>query len=481
MASAFESGLRFDQLKGIVTADAFKSIERSKGSIRNNRGYFQVVLSYQTADTSSKTGKRQIRLTHQTDVPFQKGISDTRKRIIINRWKKLVLADAEKVRGASINPTQTVRALCKRFIDELEKLGELTAINPESRETRQRNRVGISHTTATKRRGDVKRLEGQLIYDMPLASVTHEQLQECVIAMCERYSGETVRATFTMLRMVFAWALGKKVDNPCDGLALPSIGYHPAGSKKAAYAHGLNILTEKQTRDFISRCIDGIGTRSEKICIGALIAVTCGLRTEEICGLRWSDVHLNAEIPYIHVGRAAVRYQHDGKWVYEIAPTKTQKSVRDVPLFPQTADALRMVKAHVTEVMFATEYEGGNRPAITSLYVLGDLDGNFRHANTLSHGFMQYAKRHGIVGDADRPVTMHALRDTYASRLKDRGVSTVAISKLLGHSNIATTESRYLDADKDALNTAILDNADLFMTRVPESDVLQLRPTGTTD
>ena len=49
----------------------------------------------------------------------------------------------------------------------------------------------------------------------------------------------------------------------------------------------------------------------------------------------------------------------------------------------------------------------------------------------------------GIIG-AEKDYTIHSLRHTYASRLLEKGVDVSVVSKLLGHSDINTTYSKYI-------------------------------------
>lgn len=63
-------------------------------------------------------------------------------------------------------------------------------------------------------------------------------------------------------------------------------------------------------------------------------------------------------------------------------------------------------------------------------------------AQTFSKRCQRVIKRIGF----ERPLTLHGLRHTFASRLHKRGASTESIRRLLGHSNTKTTQG-YLHAD----------------------------------
>lgn len=460
---AYESGLKFEQLRLIVTSDAFDTLEHTKGSYRNNKGKAQIVLSYQAADPSKPSGKKQVRLTHTLEKKYNANISDRAKRTLINDWKKLVLTDARSLIAAEVDPENTVRALCEQYVTERERLGETAGIGKGK---------GFAPTTAYKHRCDVKRLEGTVLYDMPLVSVTPRMAQATCDELCKSYSGESVRAVFTVLRQVFRWALGKNADSPIDDVVLPSFDWHPEGGRKGV-SEGLNILSEKGLREFIGICVDSIGGRAEIVALGGLLCVTCGLRVSETCGLMWSDVHLDAPTPYVHVQRAAKDYVKGSETMHEIGPCKTKNAVRKIALMPVTADALRKVKANRMEALMAATPKDGERIGINDCYVLGDLKGNFRHTKTQAQCLTDFAERRGIVGSTGRTISAHRLRDTYASRLRDAGESDVRISKLMGHSSVAITRARYFDADQDSIDDAVLSNAHIF-TPLDNDDVLVL-------
>ena len=470
--SAYESGLTYEQLSGIIAAGAAKSIE---GSLRNNRGMCQIVLSYQKADPSAKTGKKQVRLTHQTEVPFRKNISKVRTAEIINEWKTLVLSDVDKASGASIDPTNTVRNLCEQFIKEQEEIGAYSKATEQGRKT-----AGINRTTATKRRLDVARLEGFAVYDMPLQAVTHQQLKRVVVDLTNDYSGETVRATFAVLSQVFKWALGKKADNPCEGLPLPPVSHHPEKSgRRGKSPRHENTLSKEAARDFVVTCENAVGKRQEAMLLGALLALTAGLRAEEACGLMWSDVHLDTDKPYMHIERATIRYKKDGVWVDEIGLTKTASSVRDVPLYAKTANVLRRVRDNRIEALKRLDLN--EKKSINDLYVLGDLEGNFRTSHVQVVCFCRYASRNKLLGANGDPVSMHNMRDSFASRLVNEGVADTRVSKLLGHTSVKTTQDRYISSSNDDIFEAIEETSGLFSVdenedQQPDATVYTLTP-----
>lgn len=84
--------------------------------------------------------------------------------------------------------------------------------------------------------------------------------------------------------------------------------------------------------------------------------------------------------------------------------------------------------------------EYNQRLGIQSSYVVCTKDGGYVSERNLLRTFKSVM---GII-EAEKDYTIHSLRHTYASRLLKRGVDVSVVSKLLGHSDINTTYSKYI-------------------------------------
>ncbi len=61
------------------------------------------------------------------------------------------------------------------------------------------------------------------------------------------------------------------------------------------------------------------------------------------------------------------------------------------------------------------------------------------HRNASRRGFEKAAERAEIEG-----VSFHSMRQAFASRMIDRGISSTVLAKLMGHESSAITERRYI-------------------------------------
>jgi integrase len=150
-----------------------------------------------------------------------------------------------------------------------------------------------------------------------------------------------------------------------------------------------------------------------------ITALNTGMRQGEIRTLRWDNVDLVNGLITIH---------HTN--------TKSKKIKR---IF---------INAKLKEVFRGLRLKSGGSDYVFNYL---DTDGQVKpylHHNSLSRAFEKACKRAGIEG-----LRFHDLRHTAATRMIERGVSIVAVSKILGHANIATT-MRYAHPD-DSLKKAV--------------------------
>lgn len=170
-------------------------------------------------------------------------------------------------------------------------------------------------------------------------------------------------------------------------------------------------LTPEESR-FRPHAID-YGRRNQQI---VTLMVTAGIRRAELCALSWHDLNLTVPEPTL-----AVVCGKGGKG-------------RIVPLLGWVASELaayqRDLGAAPTDPVFASAQGTRLQPeAITAI---------FQRLVTPAMG---------------QRVTAHMLRATYATLLSNNGADILHISKLMGHSQLTTTQI-YVQPGKDELTAA---------------------------
>lgn len=162
-----------------------------------------------------------------------------------------------------------------------------------------------------------------------------------------------------------------------------------------------------------------------------LIFFQYGLRRGEACGLRWKDIDFEQNI--IRVRQQVYPVGN----VYKIGELKTPQSRRDLALTD-----------HLKEVLMK-EYERRGRPFGNELLYVS-VRGNHLDGRSL----LQFFQRSAWEADL-KPITLHEIRHTVATALKDNGVPPKEAQAILGHSSIITTLEIYTHVSVDDKRKAI--------------------------
>ncbi len=164
-------------------------------------------------------------------------------------------------------------------------------------------------------------------------------------------------------------------------------------------------------------------------------AVHTGLRLGELLGLQWRDIDFDEAVLHVH---QQLTRQGD------LAPPKTAKARRRVPLTPEIAAFLR-------------EHKIASRHSQDEDFIFASRTGG-----PLSHRNVQ---RRGLEAARDlaglpKEITFHDLRHAFASFAAHRGVPVGVLSEILGHTNVGVTQRVYIhlfdrQAAEDAFRTAM--------------------------
>lgn len=156
--------------------------------------------------------------------------------------------------------------------------------------------------------------------------------------------------------------------------------------------------------------------RGDPVEFAVLMALGCGLRRSEICGLDWEDIDIQARAVHVH---DPVVYVH-GKECRN--GTKTANSLRYVSLPESFA-------ARLAEIM---------PPAAHGPCLPGPHSGRI-HPDALSARYDASARAAGV-----RYTCLKDLRHSHATIMLAAGVDVVTVSRRLGHSSVSVTDRFYL-------------------------------------
>ncbi|MBQ7066348.1 MAG: site-specific integrase [Lachnospiraceae bacterium] len=178
-----------------------------------------------------------------------------------------------------------------------------------------------------------------------------------------------------------------------------------------------------------------------------VVALETGMRIGELSGLQWEDIDYKKKL--IHVRRSMTYFSKDGKYRFELHPTKTNRGLRDVALTAKAITALRQqyfVKQALINrgkeplegfenLVFVTR---NNRPT-TQFLVTECIEGTMKriHKNNPNLVFEK--------------ITPHCFRHTFATRWLEAGVPIKTVSAMLGHSQLQLTTDLYMHITQDSL------------------------------
>lgn len=190
---------------------------------------------------------------------------------------------------------------------------------------------------------------------------------------------------------------------------------------------------------------------------GIYLAYYSGMRSSEICGLRWMDVKLATGIEMMKIEHAIGRKTDGGNYV---KTPKNETSARYIPINGQIKEIL--IKRREQMKKEYAECADNDKPPFKSLYVLGDIKGNYMRVTYLGSTFGKFAKENKINGVLGQPITMHGLRHTFATDAVKHGMDIKSLAAILGHAKADMTLNTYASDDSDAKILAMKKMAEAY-------------------
>ena len=247
---------------------------------------------------------------------------------------------------------------------------------------------------------------GSMRFDKLNVSKLHDFIdRKTKDGLSPKYIGDIVIAFKSMAKYV---SKVHACNDPLDNVVLP---------KKERKSN--TLLNDEQQR----RLCSSISDISDSTKLGVMLSYYTGLRIGEVCGLKWSDIDLNANT--LTVCRTVQRiYDGQGTKVVVGSP-KSKSSVRTIPLPEFIAEQLKVLRSGTSE------------------YILSN-NGKVTEPRTLQYRFKTLLKK------ADVPsINFHSLRHMFATNCIRLGFDVKTLSEILGHSSVEVTLNRYVHSSLD--------------------------------
>ena len=252
-----------------------------------------------------------------------------------------------------------------------------------------------------------------------LQDVTPHMLQSFMNCLFLKYAKSTATSRVALVKSVLneSYRLREIQENPCDFVKIPT------STNKGSRNTVKEPFTKEEAQDFIQK-LEGRFFE-----VHLLLMLLGGLRSEEVCGLKWEDIDFKNGT--ISIKRVLVYT----KSTFYFKDPKTKSSFRTISIPDTLLNKLKKLKTKHNKLKLEGvlnlkgEFEG-----------LVCLKSNLEpmHSQRLYENFSDFCRNYNI-----RKIRMHDLRHTHATLLVLSGTDFKTISNRLGHEDIKITLNRY--------------------------------------
>lgn len=276
----------------------------------------------------------------------------------------------------------------------------------------------------------IKKHINPAIGHLTLAKLKPLHIQSMLNQSIKNLSAASVHKQYAVLRQALDQGIKWQVctSNPCEAVTPP---------RREKYKG--NVLTPVQLQILIDLA------SGSKTYLPINLAVTCGLRRGEVCGLRWQDVDFEKGLLFV---RHSLDWE-DSK--LKLRPVKTTSSERCVKLPQMMLEDLKKAKRRQAEDKLRAGGLYNDQD-----YVWAWDDGRPHDPDYLYSTFQKMLKRYNTKIENDTAlnieqkkekmlpiVRFHDLRHSHATFLLLAGVPVKVISERLGHSTTRVTQDIY--------------------------------------
>ena len=246
----------------------------------------------------------------------------------------------------------------------------------------------------------------------PLQQVTPDHLKrlyQAIEAKSRTGSKRMAEMAHNILHRAFMDAVKERklAENPCDLIANPPRTRYRAEDRPRLPKDKVPQVLEK--------------ARDTRYYLPFLVAMATGMRRNEILGLTWDNVDLEAGIIRV---RQQWGKRKDGSW--GLVPPKTEAGAREIPIPPEVVDALAAHKV--------TQEAQGLGPL-----VFDRGDGKPIPPEQLDAAWKRVREDLGLPAN----LRLHDLRGSYITWLAEAKVDPKATAQLAGHKDVKVTWALY--------------------------------------
>ena len=244
----------------------------------------------------------------------------------------------------------------------------------------------------------------------------------------------------------YAVEMGYVDKNPFDGIIVRNLGLYNTAKKTGKQ----KVFSRSETIDINKIAFEDFANKPYCVPLAVLLTFQTGVRISEIVALKWSDIdYVSKTIRISRFERVQQEYTSDFQTLTKCrhiiidCNTKGEFGERIVDLTDDAIFILQLLKDYYTSVGIVSEW----------LFV--NAHGRI-HNRAMDLRIRRYCRLAGM----DIEKSLHKIRSTYISMLRDAGMSFEKIADEVGHKSVITTMKHYsFDTLADEENKNILNHA----------------------
>ena len=244
-------------------------------------------------------------------------------------------------------------------------------------------------------------------------------------------SAKSVRNVHIVLHCALEQAFRREyIDkNPAGAASIPGRGGADGMIRRP------EALTLAEQRALTAQCgMDACG-------MAVVTALGTGLRIGELLGLRWADIDFGARTVTVRRQLSRLRDYEPGAEARTRlsleAGAKTRAGLRVIPLDEALCARLAVWQTRQAKQSRQSRRPDPDRNAPDDMVFMGP-GGGYLDPATFRYRYRRLLKQAGT-----RPLTVHALRHTFATRALEAGVPAQAVGQILGHAGSQITLDVY--------------------------------------
>jgi integrase len=209
------------------------------------------------------------------------------------------------------------------------------------------------------------------------------------------------------------------------------------------------VLTVKEQEEFIQYASKSMYYNAYALCLQT------GLRAGEIGGLKWSDIDFEKRVLQV---RRTLLFQSLDKGGFYFGTPKSKSSVRDIPLSDEAISLLKQQK--IEQFKLRSKSQKWETNSLYEDLVFTTINGKptgtatfrnniIRIVTNINRDRRALAKLDNTEFEEFKPMYMHALRHTFATRCIENEMKPKTLQSILGHASITITMDLYVHVTDD--------------------------------